>query len=157
MEEKKYLEPDQHKKLGIELNGLVWSLLEKKDRTPEENEKMVWAAFASLFHWSFAGTELNIQRGEWMISHVYANLGRREPALYHAIRCMEITEKNGFKDFDLAYAYEAMARAYAVSGDKEKLEKYFSLAREAGERIAEEEDKKIFTGDLEAGPWYGMR
>ncbi len=60
-------------------------------------------------------------------------------------------------DFDLAYAYEAMARAYAVSREKSKCEEYINLAKEAGEKIKAKEDRELFFSDLESGPWYNMR
>ncbi|TET79866.1 MAG: hypothetical protein E3J41_00800 [Candidatus Cloacimonadota bacterium] len=156
-EEKKYSAQECHKKFAIELNNLVWNLLGKKERTHEDNEKMIHAAHASCYHWGEIGEPINLQRGEWMISHVYAILNRQEPALYHAKECMELTEKNKFVDFDLAYAYEAMARAYAATGEKSECEKYMRLAKEAGEKIKGDKDKKIFVGDFESGPWYGMK
>ena len=118
---------------------------------------MVRLAFASLYHWSFAGTEINIQRGEWMVSHVYSVLNRPEPALHHAKRCLHLTEKNKFDDFDLAYSYEAMARALFCSGNKSEGEKYFKLAEAAGKNIKQKEDRDIFQGDLKTGPWFGIK
>ena len=156
-EEKKYSEEEFNKKFAVGLNNLVWSLLEKKDRTKGEDEKMINAAYASLYHWSIVGEAINFQRGHWMISHVYAVQGRPEPALYHAKECMQLTQQHGFEDFDLAYAYEAMARAYAVNRKRSECQKYVKLAIEAGEKIKAEEDRKIFFSDFEKGPWYGMK
>jgi len=156
-QEKKYSEEECHKKFAVELNNLVWGLLEKKDRTKGEDEIMINASHASLYHWSIVGKAINLQRGHWLVSHVYAVLNRVEPALHHAKKCMELTEQHNFVDFDLAYACEAMARAYAAGGVKSKSEKYIKLAQEAGEKIKGEEDKKLFFSDFEAGPWYGMR
>jgi len=156
-EEKKYTAQECHKKFAIELNNLVWGFLEKKERSKEEREKMIHAAHTSCYHWGEIGEPINLQRGEWMISHVYAILNRPEPALYHAKECMELTEKHKFEDFDLAYAYEAMARAYAAVGEKTECEKYIGLAKKAGENIKGEEDGKIFMGDFESGPWYDMK
>ena len=72
---------------------------------------MLDAPHASRFHWGEVGTAVNLARGEWQVSHVYAVLNRAEPALYHARRCLAICEANAIGDFDLAYAYEAIARA----------------------------------------------
>jgi hypothetical protein len=38
-------------------------LLDKKNRTPEKNEKMIHAAHASRFHWSVIGTPLEFEKG----------------------------------------------------------------------------------------------
>jgi hypothetical protein len=156
-EEKKYSEQECNQKFAVELNNMVWNLLEKKDRTAQEEETMVHAAHASCYHWSKVGTAVNLQRGEWLISHVYAVLNRPEPALHHAKLCMELTKENNLVDFDLAYAYEGMARAYACSQEKAESEKYIKLAKEAGEKIKNKEDKDIFFGDFESGPWYTIK
>ena len=60
-----------------------------------------------------SATTANLARGEWQCSRVYAVLGRAEPALWHARRCVELDEAGaeGREDWDLAAAYEAMARA----------------------------------------------
>ena len=39
------------------------------------------------------------QRGQWMISHVYAILGRGEEALESAQKTMRLTKQHSFKDF----------------------------------------------------------
>ena len=156
-EGEKYSVGECSKKFAVELNNLVWDLLGNEARTKEEDQKMVHAAHASHYHWSEVGTAVNLQRGEWLISHVYAVLNRPDPALYHALRCMEITQEHDLVDFDLAYAYEGMARAYAAAGDKSECKKYLQLAKEAGEKIKAKEDKNIFFGDFESGPWYNMK
>ena len=68
---------------------------------------------------------------------------------------MHLTEKHRFKDFDLAYAYEALAPAHAALGNKEECQKFRHKAKEASNLIVGEKDKKIFAGDLEVGPWFG--
>ena len=156
-EEKKYTEKECHKNFAIQLNNLVWKLLQKESRTAEDVDKMVHAAHASCFHWGEIGEPINRQRGEWLISHVYAVLNRPHPALFHARMCLELTEKHKFVDFDLAFAYEAMARALAASGNEPEGKKYRAKAQEAGDKIKNEEDKKIFLADLAAEPWYGVK
>jgi hypothetical protein len=139
---------EEHRKLAIELFNLTWSLLDKKDRTQEDNDRMIHAAHASRFHWGEIGTPLEFERGEWQISRVYSVLKRSEPALYHARRCLEICKEHNIGDFDIAFAYEATARAHAVAGNKIDCEKYIKLAKEAGEQIEKKEDKDYFFGEL---------
>jgi hypothetical protein len=114
-----------HRELGRSLNGLVWQLLARTDRTADEDARMVDAAHASQYHWREAGGPPGT-RGEWLVSHVYAVLGRAEPALHHARRCLE-----------QAATWHARATA-------------------AGAAIADDEDREIFTGDLATGPWFGL-
>jgi hypothetical protein len=148
-EEREYAEKE-HRKFAVDLFNLTWSLLDKKDRTNEEDDKMVHAAHASRFHWGEIGEPIHFERGEWQISRVYSVLNRPEPALYHAKRCLEICKENNIGDFDIAFAYEAMARAYAIAGKKTDCEKYIRLAKGAGEQIKKKGDKDYFFGELEA-------
>ena len=122
--------------------------MDKKDRTKEEDDKMVNAAHASRFHWGEIGTPLEFERGEWQISRVYSVLSRPEQALHHARRCMEICQSNNIGDWDIAFAFEAMARAHAGAGQKEASASFLQLAREAGEKIKEKGDKDYFFSEL---------
>ena len=67
MTEKKPSEED-HRKLAVDLFNLVWSLLDKKDRSKGDDDKMVHAAHASRFHWGEIGEPLHFERGEWQIA-----------------------------------------------------------------------------------------
>ncbi len=148
MKEEKGLDRELHKKLAIDLFNQVWGLLDKADRTAEEDDRMIHAAHASRYHWGEIGTPLEFERGEWQISRVYSVLNRPAAALYHANRCLEICEKNGIGDFDLAFAYEAHARAYAAAGQVARSQEYVSLAEKAAEVIEDEEDRKYTLGEL---------
>ena len=63
----------------------------------------------------------------------------------------------GVADFDHAYAAEAMARALACAGDLDQAAAWHARPSAAGARIADDEDREIFTGDLATGPWFGLR
>ena len=51
-------------------------------------------------------------------------------------------------DFDLPFAYEALARAHAVAGNSDDVKRYEQEAREAAERITDAEDKDLVLTDL---------
>lgn len=146
------LDAERRLKLAKELFNFTWTLLEKEDRTGEESELMINAAHASRAFWGEFGTPVNFARGEWQISHVYATVRRAEPALHHARRCLEICEAHELGAFDLAYAYEALARANAVAGDRELCSRHERLSREAAESIAAKEDRAMLLSDLETLP-----
>jgi hypothetical protein len=138
-----------HKKLGIELFNYTWELLDKPQRTREEDDTMVHAAHASRFHWGKAGTAVNLARGEWQISRVYAVLGRAEAARFHGQRCLELCQENGIGDFDLAFAYEALARAASLAGQAAVKAKYLAMAQEAAQHITDPVDRDVVVHDLE--------
>ena len=109
---------------------------------------MIHSAHASAFHWAAAPEckPENRARSEWQISRIYTVLGRGEPAVWHAQRCLEWCESAGIGDWDLAYAYEALARAHAVSGTGEA-DAWKAKAREVGDAIADQEDREHFEED----------
>jgi hypothetical protein len=154
-----YTEAEAHRYFGKACNLRVWALVANKERTPDEDAEMLDAAHASLYHWRYAGTGVHQQRGEWLISHVYAILGLGDGALRHAERCLALTaaHQGEMEDFDVAYAYLGMARAHAILGNSGDAHKYLALAEEAGKAIADEEDRIIFSDDLRGGNWYGLR
>jgi len=141
------------------LNGKVWELFGKADRSKAEDELMIHAAHASCYHWLMAGTELHHQRAEWLISHVYAERGIVDSAYRHASRCLELT--NAFPDlmmdFDKAYAMEGMARVHALAGHRDLALQFLETAEESGRAIGNAEDRNIFLGDLNGGNWHGLR
>jgi len=139
-----------HKQFAVDCFNQTWDLIEKEERSQEERDQMIHAAHASRYHWEFVGTAVNLARGEWLISRVYAVLNRVEPCLYHADRCLKITLGNDLKDFDLAFAYEAMARACNLAGDEVETAKYVALAKDAGADIADENDCKYFFRELQS-------
>jgi endonuclease/exonuclease/phosphatase (EEP) superfamily protein YafD len=141
------------------LNSEVWNLLQKSQRTSADNELMLETAYASAYHWRYAGTGVHHQRAEWLIAHVYIELGQAEPALRHAARCFELTAEFAslMQDFDRAYASEIVARANALAGKREIALDYYQRAAQAGEAISNIEDKSIFMGDFNSGNWYGIK
>lgn len=131
---------------AVDLFNYVWSLLDQKKRTREEDDAMLHAAHASRHHWGQVGKPVNLARGEWQVSRVYAVLKRAEPALHHAKRCLDLCRKHKIGDFDLAYAYEALARASAVDGPRKDVARYVRLAEKVA--IAQKEDRELFEKDL---------
>jgi DNA-binding transcriptional MerR regulator len=141
-----------HRSLGVALFNDTWRLLEKTERTPEEDEELLHQAHASAYHWLKAPEcePKNRARGAWMCSRVYSVLGRSEPALHHAGRCLAITERHpeNMEDFDLPFAYEALARAHGVAGNSDEAKRYEQKGRALAERIGDAEDRELVLSDL---------
>jgi hypothetical protein len=147
-EEKATSKEDWHRKFAVEQFNLTWDLLDKEERTVAEDDRMLQAAYTSRFHWGEIGTPLEFERGEWQISRVCSVLNRLEAAIYHAQRCLAICTENDIADFDIAFAYEALARAYAVAGKASKSRKYSELAEQATQQIEEEGNREYFLSEL---------
>jgi len=142
------LTPDEHRALGVELFNKTWELLEE-GAAPEV---VVDSAHASAHHWRHAPgvTAANRARSEWLCSHVYAVIGRAEPALHHAERCLALVQgaPEEMKDFDLPGAYEALARAHAVAGRSEEARRFVELGRAEAAKIADAEDREHLESQL---------
>jgi DNA-binding transcriptional MerR regulator len=145
-----------HRRLGVDLFNHTWTLIEKADRTPAETDEMIHGAHASRYHWSKAGTTVNLGRGEWQCSRVYATLGRGEPAVWHAHRCVEYAEAAAAageaETWDVPSSYEAMARALAVAGERPAAEEWRARARAALAAIDDPEDRQLIEQDLATLP-----
>jgi DNA-binding transcriptional MerR regulator len=144
--------PADEKALAISLYNGVWEYLGKENRTPADDDTMVHMAHASRYHWGNVGAPVNLARGEWLCSRVYAVLGRAESARYHAQRELDICRENGIGDWDVAVAYEALARSAAVAGNAELARGYTEQALLAAEDIVDPEDRAVVLDDLETIP-----
>lgn len=145
------LDADTHRQEGAHLFNHVWSLLEMEERSAEQDDDMLHAAHASRWHWSQTGVPDLNQRlavGEWQCSRVYAVLGRGEPSLHHARRCVELVEGGGMEDWVAASAYEAMARAWRTAGDRAAFEEWRARAHAAMAQISDPEDREVIENDL---------
>lgn len=146
MESQKKLE--WHRLFSSELFNSTWSLLDMKTRTPDEDAMMINMAHASLYHWKMCGNAENEYIGEWQVSRVYAVLNMPESSLYHAKRSLDICVKNSFTGFNLAYSYEAIARACMLKKNSEEMKMYLDLAKKESESIKDEESLKMLIDDL---------
>ncbi|SDR18520.1 hypothetical protein [Pseudovibrio sp. Tun.PSC04-5.I4] len=144
-----------HRSIAIELNQRAWSLLEKQDRTHEDNDELLHVAHASLWHWLQAGTKKNHQRGLWLVGRIHVLQGNGEAAMRYAEKTMELTETNkeDMAEYDHAYAHELLARATLLAGDQSKAAALYERAARLGQLIDGEQNRKIFFSDLEAIPF----
>jgi hypothetical protein len=150
-EEPATLHADVETSLAASLFNGVRTLLENANRTPDDDLLMVHMAHASCYHWGRVGTAVNFVRGEWQCSRVYATPRRAEPALFHAQRAL-ICETNGTGEFDLAFCYEALARAHAVAGNADEARRWQQRGLKLANDIADDEDRELLLADLASAP-----
>jgi DNA-binding transcriptional MerR regulator len=139
-----------HRRLGAAMFNGTWDLMEKEDRTPDDDDRMVHMTHASAHHWRQVGKPENFVRSEWQCSRVYAVLRRPEPCRHHAQRALDICTEHGIADWDLAFCHEALARAHAIAGDTEAARA--EVERALAVAIAEDQERALLLADLETIP-----
>ena len=149
------LDPSTRRALAVGLYNRCWELLEIPDRTPEQDAELIHAAHASRYHWGeIADTPARLWRGEWMCARVYSDLGRAEPAVWHARRALTLVEAGGAaaEDWDRPAVYEAMARASFMAGDVAGGAAWKARAAAMAAMLADAGDREVIERDLATLP-----
>ncbi len=81
---------------------------------------------------------------------MYAALGRAEPALHHANRCLELvrSEPDAHDDWDLASAFEILARAQLAAASRPEAQRNADLARAELAAVSDADDREVLAGQL---------
>lgn len=128
----------------------AWELIDKKDRTAEEDEEMIRLSLSSTWHWTQRDDciDQNMSIAFWQTSRIYSILGHASDAKRYAKLCFSVSQGDEIPPFFLGYAYEALARAEMVAGNQEKVEKYLKEAHHILVALTDENEKKMLGNDL---------
>lgn len=140
-----------HRYFSAHCFNSAWDLIDKPERTAEDNETMLQLSLASTWHWTQRPdcTPTNLSTGYWQTSRIYALLGQADNARRYGMLSLQTAEAGGVPPFFLAYAYEALARAEMVAGNRAQMEAHLALARETAGRVKEAEERQLLEGDLD--------
>ena len=155
-EQKSFTREEANKYFAVDTNNSTWDLVEKESRSEEETIDMIHRAHASAFDWAKVGQAVNVVRANYLVSKVYFSAGMAEPALFWAEKTWNQTLDLGLDSWDYVFACEIMARAHAARGDRERFDEVHKKAEAALEGLGKE-DADLCRGELERGPWFGMR
>ena len=139
-----------HKYFSVNCFNRAWDLIDKTDRTPEEDEELIRLSLASHYHWTqrddYSNTKASI--GFWQTSRVYALLGQSDNARRYGQLCLSASQGEEVPPFYLGYAYEALARAEATGGNEGEMQSYLDKVKNTAEEIKEADEKKMLLEDL---------
>lgn len=79
-------------------------------------------------------------------------LGRAEPALHHARRCVELAAAHQLPDWLVASGHEALTRAYAVAGNRGGAGPAAGARAGGLERVGDPEERQVVESDLAGIP-----
>jgi hypothetical protein len=128
----------------------AWDLLEKPDRTPDDEQLMVTLNQASIFHWrgrpDCSSKHLSI--GYWQASRIQAVLANAQEAQRYADICLAYSGE--LEPFYLGYAHEALARAAALSGDTSGVAHHLAAAKAQAASVSRGDERDALLKDLAA-------
>ena len=67
--------PDEQRALAMQLYNTTWDLIDKPERTRDEDDELLHRAHASRYHWGEVGTVANRARGLSLRGHRAAARG----------------------------------------------------------------------------------
>ncbi|MBN2256585.1 MAG: hypothetical protein JW704_02025 [Anaerolineaceae bacterium] len=129
----------------------AWDLMEKADRTPEEDEQMIRLSLASHYHWT-QRSDYSLESESiayWQTSRIYTLLAQAGLAYQYAEKSLAASRRDGERPFFMGYSYEALARAEAIGGNQSKMMAALSKARHWAEKISDSDDRKALLADLD--------
>jgi hypothetical protein len=140
-----------HKYFSANCFNRAWDLIDKPERSPQEDETMLHLSLASLWHWSQREdhTPVNLSVGYWQVARVYALLGQADNARRYGQLSLEALQDQDDLPFYLGYAYEALARAESLAGNRSQAGAYLAEARQAAARIPDPDDRQQLLNDLD--------
>ena len=147
------LDEPGHRELAVDTYNAAWDLVDSPTRTITEEDEALRLAFTSRYHWEQAGGgDEQLAIGDWFIGHVAAHLGLAELALRFSARALDRVEAAGIEGWMLASAYEGMARANAVAGNREERERFAALSQSTLETVEDPEEREVIEEQLGSIP-----
>ena len=143
---------DRHLLFGVGLFNQCWELINKPDRTENENVEMLLRAMASRWHWEQVGGPEQVATGDWQVAHVASLLGLGDLAVTFATRNLDMTSSSEWDGWRLASAHEGMARACAAAGDAEGYERHAAEAARVLEDESDPENRRHVADQLASIP-----
>jgi hypothetical protein len=142
--------PAAHRHFSTMCFNAAWEVMERPDRSPDDNQEMIRLAFASLWHWSQRQDvkPRHFAVGYWQIARIFALLGMADASERYARHSLEQAEGYAVGHFYRGYAHEALARAALVRGDRQGARAYLAEALAAAEMIADKDERQLLLQDL---------
>jgi hypothetical protein len=143
---------DHDRRIAVELFNATWALIDRSDRTPDDDVEMLLSAMTSRWHWARAGGREEVATGDWQVAHAASLLGLGDLALLFAERNLRAAEALGWTGWRLASAHEGMARAFAACGDADGRAHHVALANDALASETDAGDRQVILDQLATVP-----
>lgn len=142
--------PADHRPLAVACNNMAWELHDRgAARSAVDTVAMLDIAAASRFHWSHAGSWLEVERADYCLALTYLSAGRPDDALSHAARCLAACIAHDAAPSEHFGGHEALARVQHARGDTAARDHHVAAARSAFDRLGAD-DQDACRGTLDA-------
>jgi hypothetical protein len=140
---------EAHRYFAADCFNRCWELIDKPDRTSDEDQRMISLAQASLWHWTERAdcAPRNLSIGYWQLSHVYSAIGAAPEARRYADLCLR--HSGNEPPFFLGFAYEALARAARAACDEETVSRHLETALKYAAMIDDASERAALEAKLE--------
>lgn len=138
-----------HRRFSAEFFNATWGLLDRTERTADDDERMISLSHASLAHWRLRPdcTARHFAIGYWQLSRVYSVVRQPENARHYGLLSLAASERE--PPFFVASAHEALARAAKLARDSATFSRHLAAARQLAERITDVDERKMLVDDLD--------
>jgi hypothetical protein len=139
-----------HKYFAAHCFNRAWDLIEKSNRTPEDDRLMVAMSQASIYHWLNRDDCDNrrLSVGYWQASRIQALIGHADEARRFAD--VSLSYSAGLPPFYVGYAYEALARAEFLEGNTVEAAAHLGTAKAHAAEVDEKDERELLLKDLAA-------
>jgi len=139
-----------HRFFAADCFNRAWDLIEKPERTPEEDRLMIALNQASIYHWQHRPdcTNIRLSVGYWQASRIHALLGNALDARRYAE--VSLAYATNTEPFYRGYAFEALARAEMIAGNAGLAAELAAKARAEAERVEQQHERELLLADLKS-------
>ena len=141
-----------HRALGAQLFNKAWDLIERADRSADDDIELLLSAMTSRWHWTQVGGPEEVATGDWQIAHVASLLGFGDLATVFAERNLAAAEGMNWSGWRLASAHEGMARASAARGEADRRRRHLEAARQALESEPDPGERAVIAAQIDSVP-----
>jgi hypothetical protein len=129
----------------------TWTLMDASTRTAEEQQEMLDASHASLWHWRQRGdfSPVKLAIAYWQLSRVHALLGSASESERYAKLSLANASEPNTPIFHTADAFEALARAASIAHDPALTAEYLGQARALGQQVEDAEERQMLFDDID--------
>lgn len=127
------------KAVAMNANNAAFGLRKKGPSSQEQKDLLLSLARLARQAWGQAGTWLEIERAEYLLSLCWSTLGDSGRGLLHARRALSLCEQNQAEALEFFFIQEAFAQAHLADNDLDSAKRACKLMKAHLEKLTPED------------------